>query len=65
MHIILQLNEYRLYIMTPLVAAVLEENREDTIDVTSEVTTKVNTEDRREVMLIVTDEAVEEVIDSV
>ena len=71
-HIILQLSEYRLYIVTPLIA-VLEDNREDTTDVTrdvtrdvtTEVTTELNTEDTREVVLIVTDEAVEEVIDSV
>ena len=65
MHIIIQLNQHTLYIVTPLVAAVLEDNREDTMDVTSKVTTKVNTEDTREVVLIVTDEAVEEVMDSV
>ena len=65
MHIIILLNEHCLYIATPLVAAVLEDNREDTIDVTSKVTTKANTEDTREVMLIVTDKAVEEVMDSV
>ena len=65
MHIIIQLNEHRLYIVTPLVAAVLENNREDITEITTKVTTEVNTEDTREVVLIVTDEAVEEVMDSV
>ena len=64
-HIILQLSEYRLYIVTPLMAAVLEDNRKYTTDVTTDVITKVNTEDTREVMMIVTDEAVDEVMDSV
>ena len=63
MHIIILLNEHCLYIVTPLVAAVLEDNREDTTDVTTKITTKVNTEDTSEVVLIVTDKAVEEVID--
>ena len=44
MHIILQLNEYRLYIVTPLVAAVLEDNREDTTDITMDITMEVTTE---------------------
>ena len=62
MHIIIQLNQHTLYIVTPLVAAVLEDNREDNREDTTEVTTEVNTEDTREVVLIVTDEAGEEVI---
>ena len=65
MHIIMILNEHCLYILTPLVAAVLEDNREDNREDTTEVTTEVNTEDTREVVLIMTDKAVEEVMDSV
>ena len=69
MHIIIQLNEHRLYIVTPLVAAVLEDNREDnredTTEVTKEVTMEVNREDTWEVVLIVTEKAVDEVMDSV
>ena len=42
-HTILQLSEYRLYIVTPLIA-VLEDNSEDTTDVTTNVTTDVTTE---------------------
>ena len=61
LHIIILLNEDCLYIVAPLVASVLENNREDT----TEDTTEVTTEDTREVVLIVTDEAVEEVMDSV
>ena len=51
MHIIIQLNQHTLYIVTPLVAAVLEDNREVTTDVTSKVTTEVNTEETRELHL--------------
>ena len=46
-------------------AAVLEDNRKDNREDTTEVTIEVNMEDAREVVLIVTDKAVEEVMDSI
>ena len=77
MHIIILHHEHCLYIVTPLVAAVLEGNREDNREDTSEVTIEVNMEDTREDtrentredtmecgLLIVTDEAVEGVMGS-